>query len=308
MKVFLISHIADADGATPVILTDLAFNEYDYHLLEPNEIDNYMLECIDNNKFDEYDLVLVTDLCFTEKVAEVINNIELKNKLYVLDHHQSRFELNKYDFIHVEDERDGKKVSGTSLYHEFLLNNFPNEILKKKSVSDLVDLVRSGDTWEWKLTNRLEARDIATLHAYYGNEGYIKKYSKFLRENDEFYFDDIDKTIIEIDRRRMKEYIDAAKDKVIFQNIKGYRVGVIFAELYRSELGNDLAEYYKDEVDFIMIINMNRSISFRGIRNDINLSEFASYLDGYGHFKAAGASLPEGIKQNTIEYILKKMK
>ncbi len=308
MKVFLISHIADADGVTPVVLTDLAFTDYDYHLLEPSEVDDYMIECFENNKFDEYDKVFVVDLCFTDKVAQMIDNMDLKNKLQVIDHHQSRLNLNKYDFVYVEVERDGKKVSGTSLYHEYLLNNFPNEVLKKYSVSELVDLVRSGDTWEWKATNRLEARDISTLLVYYGNDNYIKKYSKFLRENDRFYFDDTDKLLIDMDRRKMNDYIEDCKSKVIFREIKGYRVGIIFAELYRSELGNDLADYYKDQVDFIMIINMNRSISFRGIRDDINLGEFASCLEGFGHFKAAGADLPEGIKENAIEYVIKKMK
>ena len=308
MKVFLISHIADVDGVTPVVLTDLVFDNYDYHLLEPSEVDDYMIEAINNNLFDQYDLVLVTDLCFTDKVAEIINNIDLKNKIQVIDHHQSRLDLNKYDFIHVEVERNNKLVSGTSLYLEYLLNNYPNDILKKESVSELVDLVRSGDTWEWKKTNRIEARDLSTIHAYYGNDKYIEKYSKFLRENDEFYFDEIDITLIEIDRRRKHDYIEDCKSKLIIENIKGYRVGIIFAELYRSELGNDLAEYYKDEVDFIMIINMNRSISFRSIRDDINLGDFASCLDGFGHFKAAGASLPEGLKENIIEYIKGKMK
>lgn len=308
MKIFLISHIADADGVTPLVLSNLAELDYDYHLLEPGEMDEYMLESINNNLFDNYDLVLITDLCFTDKVAEVINNIELKNKLQVIDHHQTRLGLNKYSFIHVEVERNGKMVSATSLYHEYLLSNFPTDDLKKESVYELVDLVRSGDTWEWKKTNRLEARDVSTLHAYYGNERYVEKYTKFLKENDKFYFDNIDQILIDLDRRRMNEYIEDCKSKVIIQNIKGYRVGIIFAELYRSELGNDLAEYFKDQVDFIMIINMNRSISFRGIREDINLGEFASCLDGFGHFKAAGANLPDGLKECAIEYVKKKMK
>ena len=308
MKVFLISHIADADGVTPVVLTDLAFEEYDYHLLEPAEVDDYVIECINNNFFDDYDLVLVTDLCFTEKAAEIIDKLPLKDKMQVLDHHQSRLDLNKYEFVHVEVERDGKKVSGTSLYYEYLLKHFPNEVLLHKSVDELVDLVRSGDTWEWKQTNNLAARDISTILSYYGNDKYIEKYAKFLRENENFYFDDVDKIFIEVDRKRMQDYIEDCKSKVIIRDIKGYKVGIIFAELYRSELGNDLAEFYKDEVDFIMIINMNRSISFRGIKDDINLGLFANCLDGFGHFNAAGAPLPEGIKEATIEYVLKKIK
>ena len=56
-----------------------------------------------------------------------------------------------------------------------------------------------------------------------------------------------------------------------------------------------------------MIVNMNRSISFRGIKDDIDLGAFARHLNGYGHFNSSGASLPDGIKENAIEYILRKM-
>lgn len=308
MKVFLISHIADADGITPIILTNLVFKEYDYHLLEPSEVDEYMKYALSNNIFDNYDYVFVTDLCFTDDVARIIDNMDLKNKIHVLDHHYSRLELNKYDFIDVIDEKNGKKESGTSLYYKYLLDNYPNDLLKRKSIETLVDLVRSGDTWEWKKTNNELARDISTLLAYYGIDEFVKKYTKFVRENEEFSLDDIDKTIIQVDRRRMKEYIDDCKSKVIIKEIRGYKVGIIFAELYRSELGNDLAEYYKDEVDFIMIINMNRSISFRGIKQELNLGEFAKLFNGYGHKLASGAPLPEGLKEEVIQYVLRGIK
>ena len=165
MKVFLISHIADADGITPIILTDLVFDDFEYHLLEPSEVDEYMLECFNNNKFDKYDYIFVTDLCFTDKIASMIDNMDLKNKIHVLDHHYSRLDLNKYDFIDVIDEYNGKKESGTSLYYKYLLDNYPNDILSKNSVSRLVDLVRSGDTWEWKKTNNLDAINISILLA-----------------------------------------------------------------------------------------------------------------------------------------------
>lgn len=308
MKVFLISHIADADGITPIILTNLVFKEYDYHLLEPSEVDEYMKYALSNNMFDNYDYVFVTDLCFTDDVARIIDNMNLKNKIHVLDHHYSRLELNKYDFIDVIDEKNGKKESGTSLYYKYLLDNYPNDLLKRKSIETLVDLVRSGDTWEWKKTNNELARDISTLLAYYGIDEFVKKYTKFVRENEEFYLDDIDKTIIQVDRRRIKKYIDDCKSKVIIKEIRGYKVGIIFAELYRSELGNDLAEYYKDEVDFIMIINMNRSISFRGIKQELNLGEFARLFNGYGHKLASGAPLPEGLKEEVIQYVLRGIK
>ena len=309
MKVFLMSHIADADGVTPVVLTDLVFTNYDYKLFEVTELEQFILDNLNNGFFDQYDKVFVTDLCFGDEVAQKIMNSSLKDKIQVLDHHISRIPMNKYDFITVIDEENGKKESGTSLYYKYLLDNYYNELLDKESVKTLVDLVRSGDTWEWKKTNTLEARDISTLLAYYGNDKYIEKYKCFLRQNDKFYFEEIDKVLIDTDRKRISEYIENCKDKVIIRNIKGYNVGIIFAELYRSELGNDLAEYYKDQVDFILIINMNRSLSFRGIRDDINLGEIShEWFNGYGHAKASGAPLPDDFKEEVVKLLIKDIK
>lgn len=306
MKVLLMSHIADADGVTPVVLTDLAFDDYDYKLFEVNELEQFILDNLNTNYFDKYDKVFVVDLCFGEEVANKILNTNLKNKIQVLDHHISRLSMNKYDFITVIDEENGKKESGTSLYYKYLVNNYYNELLNKDCIKTLVDMVRSGDTWEWKKTNYQEARDISTLLAYYGNDKYIEKYKKYIRENDIFIFDEIDKTIIEIDSKRKHDYIENCKKKVIFKNFNGYKIGIIFAELYRSELGNELAEYYKDKVDFILIINMNRSLSFRGIKDDINLGEIShEWFSGYGHASAAGAPLPTNLKEEIIEMIFK---
>lgn len=309
MKVLLMSHIADADGVTPVVLTDLVFDDYDYKLFEINDLEKYILDNLHTGFFDAYDKVFLTDLCFGDEVAQEIIKTNLKDKLQVLDHHISRLPMNKYDFITVIDEENGKKESGTSLYYRYLKEHYDNELLNKDSIKTLVDMVRSGDTWEWKKTNYKEARDISTLLAYYGNDKYIEKYKNFIRENDKFFFDEIDKTIIDIDRRRIHEYIENCKDKVIIKKIKGYNVGIIFAELYRSELGNDLAEYYKEQVDFILIINMNRSISFRGIKDELNLGEIShEWFSGYGHMKAAGAQLPDGIKDEIIESFVKRIK
>ena len=306
MKVLLLSHIADVDGVTPVVLV---FEDYDYKLFEVTDLERFLLEKVKTDYFDKYDKVFITDLCFSEEVANEILKSPLKDKLQVLDHHISRMPMNKYDFITVIDEENGKKESGTSLYLRYLKNNYNNELIQKDCVNTLVDLVRSGDTWEWKKTNNLAARDISTILAYYGNDKYIEKYKKFLRENDDFYFDETDNLLIDIDRKRINDYIEDCKNKVIFREIRGYKVGIIFAELYRSELGNDLADYYKDEVDFILIINMNRSMSFRGIKDDINLGEIShEWFSGYGHAKASGAPLPDGIKEDIVDLFIKRIK
>lgn len=304
MKVFLISHIADADGIMPVILTDLAFTDYDYQLLEVDEVDNFMTNSINKNVFDAYDKVFMVDLCISDNLACKISQTELSKKLIILDHHYANLSLNKYSFITVIDEENGVKESGTSLYYKYLLTNHANEYLNRQSVAYMTTLVRLGDTWQWKEFDIVEAMDLSTILSYYGNEKFINNYCRFLRKNKEFYFSEAEKVLIDIDKKRKHDYIEAAKDDIIFKDIQGYKVGIVFKELYRSELGNALAEYYQDQADLIMIINMNRSLSFRGIKNNINVSDFAQIFSGKGHKLAAGAPLPEQFKEKTLKLLL----
>lgn len=308
MKILLISHIADLDGVMPVILTDLVFDDYDYQLLDVGEVEEYMLSSLENNSFDEYDKVFMVDLCVSENIANMIENSTLKNKFLVLDHHIGNIDLNKYSFINVIDEVNGIKESGTSLYYQYLLKHYPNDLLMRNSVNYMVSLVRLGDTWQWKEFNIPEARELGTILNYYGNDRFINNYIAFLRKNREFYFNEAEKVLIESDNSMRDAYIEHAKEDMIIRNIKGYRVGIVFAERYRSELGNSLAETFIDTVDLIMIININRSISFRCVKDDVDVCKFAEIFGGKGHKKASGAPLPINFKEDMIEKLLKEIK
>ena len=304
MKVFLISHIADLDGVMPVILTDLVFEEYDYKLLEIVDVDNFMNESLDNNLFDSYDKVFMTDLNISKEVADRIDNSDFKNKFQVLDHHIGSIEMNKYSFDKVVDEANGMKESGTSLYYKYLLVNYPNDLLNKESVKYMVNLVRLGDTWEWKKYNIPEARDLSTILYYYGNDMFIDNYKVFLRENKEFYFNKIETTLLTVDRNKKEDYIESMKDKITIKEIDNMKVGIVFAENYRSELGNDLCEYYKDTIDALMIINLNRTLSFRSVKDNADVNKLASKFGGGGHLHAAGAPLKDNIREILIDKYL----
>lgn len=302
MKLFLISHIADIDGLTPVILSKLVFGNIDYKLLEISEVNVFMEEALNNDLFDDYDKVIMTDLCVSEEMAERINKLPLKDKFQVLDHHISNIDLNKYSFIQVIDEANGIKESGTSLYYQYLLDNYPVKILAQESVSYMVSLVRLNDTWEWKKYNKVEARYLTTLLSYYGVDKYINNYVDFLLAHPTFFFTPTEQMLIDTDNKRMNDYIEEKKEHVIFKEINGYKTGIVFAELYRSELGNYLAEYYSD-VDLIIIINLSRSISYRCVKDDISVNDFALCFGGKGHQKAAGSPLPLGLHDLIIDYI-----
>ncbi len=304
MKLLLISHIADCDGIMPVILTDFVFPDYDYQLLEAGEVDNYMKESLKQHTFDDYDQIIITDLSFSKEVADQINNSSLKDKLILFDHHEGALYLNTYPFAHVTITKDNIMQSGTTNYYDYLLTNYDNDLIRKKSVKDMVELVRINDTWDEDSPLFDASRNLGSILCNYGNDKFIDKYKNFLRESDTFYFNDTEETLLEIDNRRRQEYIDNLKDKVIFKEIAGNRVGIVFAEQYRSDVGHALASYYKDQVDLIMIINLNRSLSFRSLEDKADVNTFASLFGGHGHIRASGAPIPDGLKDNIVDYVI----
>ncbi len=304
MKILLISHIADVDGVMPVILTDLVCHDYDYQLLDTSEINPYMKDLIESKHFLNYDQVIITDLSFNKEIADMVNNSKLKDQLILIDHHASALYLNDYSFANIIVKKDGINQSATSLYYEYLLKNYGDPILLKDSVKRMVELARLGDTWDWVKDNVLDARLLGTLLVNYGVEKFIEHYKQFLREHDTFSFNEVEKSLFEIDLKKKNDYIDFLKDKVIFRNIAHKKVGIVFAEQYRSEVGHALANYYRDKVDLILIINFNHGLSFRSTDDGADVNEFAKLFDGGGHVHASGALLPNDFLNQVIDLLI----
>ena len=87
--------------------------------------------------------------------------------------------------------------------------------------------------------------------------------------------------------------------------LNGRRCGIVFAESNRSLLGNYLAQKYAYMLDFIVIINMQQGISFRSVKDEINVAEIASIYGGGGHVKASGAPMDNSLKKEVLALILK---
>lgn len=301
MNVFIFSHIADCDGITPIILSKLAFSKVDYKLLD-NPIDKDFLEFVNNTDFSSYDYIFMTDLCMSEDTIKKLDKSFL-DKFKVFDHHISNINMNKYDFISVVDEDNGIKQCGTSLYYKYLCKCFDNEMLNKNVVKDIVDIVRLADTWSWEIEGREVISYLTDYLSIMGIEDYINYFYNFILNNDEFYLEEKLKFLFDIELKRKQAYIDEKDKQLIKVFIKPYKVGVVFAEAYRSFLGNTLAKRHLD-LDFIIIINLSRSISYRGVK-EIDLSYFASIYGGKGHKKAAGSPLPIDLKEKIIKEIFK---
>ena len=81
-------------------------------------------------------------------------------------------------------------------------------------------------------------------------------------------------------------------------SIGDYLAGIVYAESYHSELGNELGKEYP-HLDYIAMLNMGgKRISLRTIHDHVDVSEVAGHYGGGGHAKAAGCSLTnEAYKQ-----------
>lgn len=284
----IISHKADPDGVTPIILSKLVFKNFKYILSDVDEVDKFVMDNIDEE-------IIVVDLNIKVETADYILNNN-KNVL-VFDHHLSNKDMNKYPFIKVIDF-DSIKQSGTSLYYKYLLEKYNNPLLNKDVVKKLVEHVRTMDTYDFSITSKEEANNIEVLFKIYGRELFIDKFYNVIINDKELYSDE-DLNLINLEKLRIKRYVE--EKEIIEILLDNKKVGVVFAERNISELGNYLINKY-DYLDYIILINVDKSISYRG-NNKVDLSVIAKKYNGGGHFNAAGSPIPTDLKEKIIKTI-----
>ena len=289
MKILIISHIADPDGVTPIILSKLVFKEFDYILSDNKDVNDNV-----KNNLGKYDFIYVVDLNINEQLADFIEK-NYKDKIMIIDHHLSCEYLNKYSFIHVN--ASGKE-SGTSLFYQYLLEHYRNDLLNKETTRLLVEHVRTMDVYEFTKTSKEEASKIEMLFKIYGKDIFITKFYNVIVNNLELYSKE-DLHLIELEKDRIKRYIE---DKSFIEaTIDDKKVGIVFAEINVSELGNYLINKY-DYLDYIILINMDKKISYRG-NGKVNLSVIAKKYGGGGHIDAAGNCISLDLKEKVIKKI-----
>lgn len=295
-NLLLISHVADEDGITPVILASLVYKSVSPILLNPNEADQVYLENV-----SKYDEVHITDVNISEELAKKINEDEtLKNKTKVFDHHQSSIELNKYDFIKVVVEENNRKESATSLYYEYLKTISDNPILHKDSTKGLVEQVRIVDTYDFKTEEDKEALNLDYLFSILGRETYITYFKDYITNNEKFEYTEKERFLIKLQKDKIDNYITHKAKEMFKVKLDNHVVGIVYAETNRSLLGNYLIQ--NNDIDFAVVINISRSISYRG-QDKVDLSVFSAKYGGGGHKNAAGSPLPKDLLENITKLI-----
>ncbi len=302
-KILIISHGSDCDGAMPVILTNLVYKDVTSIFLEANETDQKVIELLND---DEYDYIYMTDLGVSSETCDKIMSSKIKDKFKIFDHHISRKEISKYPFVTLLDSSDGQKQCGTTIYYEYLKTICDNPILDKKVVKDIIELIRQIDTWDWVKTNNIDAKKIGDLFNIIGRENFISEITKRIIECNTFSFTKEEEYLLKVEEDKIKRYIDEKKENMIKAVIDNHKVGVIFAERYRSELGNVLSNEFANILDFIIIINLDKSVSYRSIGEE-DVSLFASKYGGGGHKNASGSPIDRKILNKVITLLFDKV-
>lgn len=304
LKVLIVTH-NDLDGyGCPLVASMFPlFKKVDYITTKnPDHASKVVNWIIENKVHTEYERVYITDISVDQDTANNIENEKsLKDKLRLIDHHMTATWLNLYDWANVEvtDSR-GRKESGTSLLFKELLDEISErgtEHLFGARASLLSDAIRLYDTWEWKEQNLDYPVNLNDLFYLLGGEEFVNKYKIkcFGDLTDWKLFDDEDLTMLKTNELIKQDYINRLSNKSNIQITKvlGYTAGVVFADKYISELGNNICEI-NPELDLAIIIDMQgQKVSYRTTKDEVDVSEIAKTLGGGGHAKASGNKIGE---------------
>lgn len=283
----LFTHV-DLDGIGCAILAQLTFGKnVDITYCDYDEVDTLVREYI--SKMDKgHDTCFITDISIKDDLASEIDR-EYENNFKLFDHHKTALKLNKYDWCTVETENNdtGLMTSGTELFSKYLIDHKYLDV----DVSDFVRIVTDYDTWRWSTLGKdgLVSKDVNNLLYLYGRERFETWCIRCIESGRFPHFDQESSLMLSFNRNEIEKYIKE-KDKTIIVKCNGeYMYGVVFADKYISELGNELCKLNR-ELDYIAIVNMStRSVSHRTIKDDVEMGMIAKKYGGGGHPKAAGS-------------------
>lgn len=297
----------DLDGVGCAVLAQLAFGKENIDVLYCNydDINKTVQDFILSNWNDNIP-IYITDISVNDEVADLLNQ---RGNVQLLDHHPTALGLNKYSWCNVAvDGSDGIKTSGTMLFYHWLALNgcFDAELEANKSLERFADLVRNYDTWRWSTLGKdgVICKQVNDLLYLYDRDRFIQWSISEIHDEvfPRLYAED--ELVLNLKQKQIDKYIES-KDKTMYvTEFCGMKCGFVFAENYFSELGNRLCQIHP-EIDFVAMIDMDdKTVSYRTVKENIDLgNDIAKLFGGGGHPKAAGSQFTDEIKLATIEKI-----
>ena len=286
----------DLDGLGCGILAKLTFGEkvevhYNSVARLNSQVERYF-EVTKQNQQKE-DFLLITDLTVNEANSKRIDQfVKEGGKAQFIDHHKTALHLNEFDWAKVVvSYDDGKLTSATSLFYDYLMST--QNISLSPSVEEFVELIRQYDTWEWEKNDLIKAKQLNDLFSLLSLDDFEGKMIDRLKNEKTFSFNEFEQQLLKMEEEKIQRYIRKKNRELVQTFIGEHCVGIVHAEMYHSELGNELGKA-NSHLDYIVILNMGgKKVSFRTIHDHIDVSVVAGKFGGGGHAKASGCSMNE---------------
>jgi len=285
----LLSH-NDLDGVGCGIIAKLAFGDHiEVRYNSVSGLDRQVelfLEADDKDTF-----LFITDLSVSEENEKRLQSFyESGGKLELLDHHKTALHFNDYEWAHVKvEDAEGHLCSATQLLYDYLVDS--GALTPTKAIAEFVELVRQYDTWEWEKNNNLKAQRLNALFFLISIKEFEQTMISRLRSHDHFDFNEFEQKLLNMEENNIERYISRKRKQVVQTELRGLFAGIVHAESYHSDMGNQLGKDYP-HLDYIVILNMGaRKVGFRTIHDHVDVSQVAAHYGGGGHAKASGCKL-----------------
>lgn len=296
----------DLDGIGCAILAKLAFGkEVDISYCNYDDINESVLDYL-NNSDDSLSYIYITDIRVNEDIAKLLDE---RGNVCLLDHHPTALELNKYTWCKVMvEDLNGVKTSGTKMFYHWLgMNGYlSDELENNKALGKFAELVRDYDTWRWSELGEdgIICKQVNDLMYLYGRDRFITWCISEIHDEVFPRLYAADELLLNTKQKEIDEYVEEKNEQLFTSPMCGRVCGFVFAEKYVSELGNRLCKMHP-EIDYVAMIDMgNKTVSYRTVKDDIDLGkDVAQLFGGGGHPKAAGSEFSVDVQFKTIEKI-----
>lgn len=282
----------DLDGVGCGIVAKIAFGkDVEVRYNSVMGLDYQIEKLLENEKNIKDDFLMITDLSVNDENLIRLDDLAKEGgNVRLIDHHKTALHFNDYSWGRVKVQyEDGRLTAATSLLYEYLQEH--EMIQPSQALDEFVELVRQYDTWEWDQNENIKAKNLNDLFFMISIEEFEEKMTERIMNSDTFEFDEFEQKLLDMEEEKIERYVRRKKRELIQTFIGEYCAGIVHAESYHSELGNELGKEYP-HIDYIAILNLGgKKISFRTIHDHVDVSAVAGKFGGGGHAKASGCSM-----------------
>ena len=177
------------------------------------------------------------------------------------------------------------------------------ELENNNALERFAELVRDYDTWRWSELGEdgVICKQVNDLLYLYGRDDFIHWCISEIRGEIFPLLSAKDEVVLKIKQDEIDRYIKEKNETMFTSPMGGKVCGFVFADRFVSELGNRLCKMHP-EIDFVAMIDIDGcTVSYRTVKEDIDLGkDVASLFGGGGHPKAAGSEFGQSIKLKII--------